>query len=109
MPQVGQPRCKTLARFDELMQCLDADQPGPTVETKKIFEEDREFNQGAWPRKKVSGCSDYGFRVQGFQGLGVKAEAEGLWVGTTCWLRHVQGNLTVGLERQRVLQPAWSV
>ena len=48
MAQVGQPRCKTLARFDELMQCLDTDQPGPTVETKKIFEEDREFNQGAW-------------------------------------------------------------
>ena len=47
--QVGQPRCKTLARFDQLMQCLDNDQPGATVETKKIFEEDREFNQGLLP------------------------------------------------------------
>ena len=44
--QVGQPKCKTLARFDALMQTLEEDQPGPTVKIDKIFEEDREFNQG---------------------------------------------------------------
>lgn len=44
--RVGQPGGKTLARFDEVMQALDQDQSGPTVEWKKIFEEDREFNQG---------------------------------------------------------------
>ncbi len=44
--RVGLPGGKTLARFDEVMQALDADQPTPTVEWKKIFEEDREFNQG---------------------------------------------------------------
>ncbi|CAL8464737.1 g4272 [Coccomyxa elongata] len=43
---VGQPGSKTLNRFDELMQALDEDQDGPTVVLKKLFEEDREFNQG---------------------------------------------------------------
>lgn len=54
---MGQPRCKTLARFDELMQCLDTDQPGPTVETKKIFEEDREFNQGEFTPSAHASCT----------------------------------------------------
>ena len=44
--QVGQPSGKTVARFDELMQALDEDQEGDDVEWKKVFEEDREFNQG---------------------------------------------------------------
>jgi hypothetical protein len=44
--RVGQPGGKALARFDEIMQALDEDQPGLTVEWKKVFEEDREFNQG---------------------------------------------------------------
>ena len=44
---MGQPRNKTLARFDTLMQCLDNDQPGPTLSIAKVFEEDREYNQGA--------------------------------------------------------------
>ncbi|EIE22924.1 hypothetical protein COCSUDRAFT_64043 [Coccomyxa subellipsoidea C-169] len=43
---VGQPGGKTVNRFDELMQALDEDQDGPTVQLKKLFEEDREFNQG---------------------------------------------------------------
>lgn len=43
---VGLPGGKTTARFDEAQQALDQDQPGPTVEWKKVFEEDREFNQG---------------------------------------------------------------
>ncbi len=29
-----------------LVQALDEDQDGPTVQLKKLFEEDREFNQG---------------------------------------------------------------
>jgi len=44
--RVGQPGGKDLARFDEIMQALDEDQPGSSVEWKKVFEEDREFNQG---------------------------------------------------------------
>jgi hypothetical protein len=44
--RVGLPGGKGLPRFDEVMQALEEDQPGPTVEWKKIFEEDREFNQG---------------------------------------------------------------
>ena len=44
--RVGEPGGKDLARFDEIMQALDEDQPGPNVEWKKVFEEDREFNQG---------------------------------------------------------------
>ena len=30
-----------------MRQALDEDQEGPTVLIKKLFEEDREFNQGA--------------------------------------------------------------
>ncbi|KAL4444954.1 hypothetical protein ABPG77_004004 [Micractinium sp. CCAP 211/92] len=44
--KVGQPGGKTLKRFDELMQAIDEDQEGDVVEWKKVFEEDREFNQG---------------------------------------------------------------
>ncbi|KAL4547191.1 hypothetical protein Ndes2526B_g07965 [Nannochloris sp. 'desiccata'] len=44
--RVGQPGGKDLGRFDEVMQALDEDQPGASVEWKKVFEEDREFNQG---------------------------------------------------------------
>uniref|UniRef100_A0A1D2A8U0 Translin-associated factor X-interacting protein 1 n=2 Tax=Auxenochlorella protothecoides TaxID=3075 RepID=A0A1D2A8U0_AUXPR len=44
--RVGLPGGKTLQRFDELMQALDEDQPGPSVQWATIFEEDREFNQG---------------------------------------------------------------
>jgi hypothetical protein len=44
--KVGQAGGKTLARFDELMQALEEDQGGPTAEWRKVFEEDREFNQG---------------------------------------------------------------
>ena len=44
--RVGQPGGKTLARFDEVMQALDTDQPENNTIWKKIFEEDREFNQG---------------------------------------------------------------
>lgn len=46
--RVGLPGGKTLQRFDELMQALDEDQPGPSVQWATIFEEDREFNQGEW-------------------------------------------------------------
>ncbi|KAL4448019.1 hypothetical protein ABPG75_005238 [Micractinium tetrahymenae] len=44
--KVGQPGGKTLKRFDELMQAMDEDQEGDMVEWRKVFEEDREFNQG---------------------------------------------------------------
>ncbi|KAI7835772.1 hypothetical protein COHA_010350 [Chlorella ohadii] len=44
--KVGQPGGKTLQRFDELMQAVDEDQEGDRVEWRKVFEEDREFNQG---------------------------------------------------------------
>ena len=44
--RVGQVGGKTSARFDEMMQALEQDQPGTIVEWKKVFEEDREFNQG---------------------------------------------------------------
>lgn len=43
---VGEPGGKTLERFDTLMQAMETDQPGPTIEHRKVFEEDREFNQG---------------------------------------------------------------
>ncbi|KAL3145195.1 Translin-associated factor X-interacting protein 1 [Trebouxia sp. C0010 RCD-2024] len=44
--RVGQPGGKTEDRHDELMQALDEDQPGSKVIYKKLFEEDREYNQG---------------------------------------------------------------
>lgn len=44
--RVGHPGGKSLERFDEAAQALDVDQPGTSVEWKKVFEEDREFNQG---------------------------------------------------------------
>lgn len=39
------------------MQALDEDQEGEAVEWAKVFEEDREFNQGAPPRMATAGCS----------------------------------------------------
>lgn len=44
--RVGESGGKTAVRFDEAMQAMDADQPGAVIEWKKVFEEDREFNQG---------------------------------------------------------------
>ncbi|DBB03290.1 TPA: Translin-associated factor X-interacting protein 1 [Trebouxia sp. C0006] len=44
--RVGQPGGKSEERHDELMQALDEDQPGSKVLYKKLFEEDREYNQG---------------------------------------------------------------
>ena len=48
--RVGQVGGKTLDHFDGLMQALDEDQTEEKFEHKKLFEEDREFNQGniAW-------------------------------------------------------------
>ncbi|KAK9789016.1 hypothetical protein WJX73_007749 [Symbiochloris irregularis] len=45
---MGQPGGKSLDRFDTLMSALDKDQPGTSIEHGKVFEEDREFNQGAF-------------------------------------------------------------
>lgn len=44
--RVGMPGGKSLDHFDELMQALDEDQEEEKFEHKKLFEEDREFNQG---------------------------------------------------------------
>ena len=44
--RVGEPGHKTKERFDALLQALDADQPGPVVSYKKLFVEDRDYNQG---------------------------------------------------------------
>ena len=44
--RVGEPGHKTRERFDALLQALDADQPGPVVSYKKLFVEDRDYNQG---------------------------------------------------------------
>ena len=38
-------------------QALDEDQPGDKVEHRKVFEEDRDFNQGA-PAVKLNFCSN---------------------------------------------------
>jgi hypothetical protein len=43
---VGATGGKSAARFDEALQALDQDQGGDAVEWRKIFEEDREYNQG---------------------------------------------------------------
>lgn len=37
---------KSLRNFDEILQALEKEHSGPEVEWKKLFEEDREFNQG---------------------------------------------------------------
>ena len=44
--KVGEPGGKSVEKFDALMQALDADQEGPVVSYKSLFEEDREYNQG---------------------------------------------------------------
>ena len=46
MFRVGEPGGKTRDRFDALMQALEADQDGPIIAYKSLFEEDREYNQG---------------------------------------------------------------
>lgn len=38
-----------LVQTVRMPQALDNDQQGPTVQHRKLFEEDREFNQGARP------------------------------------------------------------
>ena len=42
MFKVGEPGGKSRERFDALMQALDADQEGPIVTYKTLFEEDRD-------------------------------------------------------------------
>lgn len=49
MFRVGEPGGKSRERFDALMQALDADQEGPLVNYRTLFEEDREYNQGDTP------------------------------------------------------------
>lgn len=44
--EVGTPMGKSEARFEELMDALDEQFPGPQKPWKRLFEEDREFNQG---------------------------------------------------------------
>lgn len=44
--KVGEQNGKSRERFDALMQAMDADQKGPIVTYKSLFEEDREYNQG---------------------------------------------------------------
>lgn len=46
--RVGELGGKTLARFDALIAFLEEDAPGARVPWKGLFEEDREFNQGAF-------------------------------------------------------------
>lgn len=43
---LGDSLCKALWSPSVLVQALDEDQDGPNVVLKKLFEEDREFNQG---------------------------------------------------------------
>lgn len=52
--KVGQPDGKTIERFDELMQALDVDQPGNSIVWAKVFEEDREFNQGQFVLDRIT-------------------------------------------------------
>jgi hypothetical protein len=39
--------CRTVYTTCCVFQALDEDQPGDKVEHRKVFEEDRDFNQGA--------------------------------------------------------------
>jgi hypothetical protein len=66
--KVGQPGGKTRERFDALMQALEADQEGPVVIYKKLFEEDREFNQGE-PLLQSSKVSLWVFMFRGGGGM----------------------------------------
>lgn len=44
--RVGESGGKNGDRFDELIKCLQEDQPGDKIEHRKVFAEDRDFNQG---------------------------------------------------------------
>ncbi|KAI8111630.1 hypothetical protein M9435_004130 [Picochlorum sp. BPE23] len=44
--RVGSPGGKSEKRFEDILHCLEKDQPGTHVEWAKLFEEDREYNQG---------------------------------------------------------------
>jgi hypothetical protein len=44
--KAGQPDGKHATRFDEIMQAMENEHEGEAVAWKKLFEEDREFNQG---------------------------------------------------------------
>ena len=44
--RVGKLDGKSEKRFEEALHALDVDQPVQQVEWRKVFEEDREFNQG---------------------------------------------------------------
>ena len=48
--KVGEQGGKIKERFDSLIQALDADQQGPIITYKTVFEEDREYNQGKLER-----------------------------------------------------------
>ena len=46
--KVGKLDGKSEEMFEEALGALESDQPGAQVEWRKVFEEDREFNQGAF-------------------------------------------------------------
>jgi hypothetical protein len=46
--RVGALDGKSEDRFEEAMKNLDADHPDESIEWRKVFEEDREYNQGAF-------------------------------------------------------------
>ena len=46
--KVGKLDGKSEEMFEEALAALETDQPGALVEWRKVFEEDREFNQGAF-------------------------------------------------------------
>ncbi len=46
--KVGKLDGKSEEMFEDALEALESDQPGTQVEWRKVFEEDREFNQGAF-------------------------------------------------------------
>jgi hypothetical protein len=46
--KVGKLDGKSENMFEDALEALEKDQPGPLVEWRRVFEEDREFNQGAF-------------------------------------------------------------
>ena len=90
--RVGKLDGKSEKRFEEALHALDVDHPGCQVEWRKIFEEDREFNQGEFAE-----CVRYQFlseREELYDAIGV-ALYEECGEDTTCSCSQVEAALIV--------------
>ena len=74
--QTGQQSIETMLRLVYCLQALDEDHPGSKVMYKKLFEEDREYNQGEKPPSLCADCSPKMLPLSFTSSLLAKAKTE---------------------------------